>query len=1055
MLRLVKRAVPLLLAISQIGISTASALAARFDSGPPTAPTRVATIQGRITEKETGQPIAAVQLIIVGTRQGGATTNNGEFSIAGVAPGQIQLRASRIGYQPMVQAVTVPATGSVTVNFALERAVARLEEVITTATGEQSRREFGNAVSSVKMDSLAKIAPVTTVQEMLQARVPGLQVFQGVGVTGANEPMRIRGLSSLSLGLDPLMIVDGVRYDQGTVTGSFATSSSRVGDLNPEEIESVDVIKGPSAAALYGTAAANGVIIIKTKRGTAGQRTRWTVFGEQGAVTQPNAFENNWRSWGHNLNASGQPVGNPTQCLIYKSVLKQCQIDSLTSNNPYTNPLTSPFRDASGNLRSTPRSSYGVQASGGSDLLRFFVSGTHQGETGPFVMPDSEVKRITVLRGSAPRNTQVYPNQLRQDSYRGNFQIALAQNATVDVAAGYSDRTFWQPFDAGFFAGLTFQLMTAPGCAIKCSATLRADGVNWTNGTQREYVGDIFSVEQKTNDQRFTGSGALNWAPLSWLQVRSTVGIDQSNTYEFRDQLLGEGPNQATAWGPNSAQSFSGKDFERNNVNRYSVDVGTTATRQLTSRIQSKTTLGAQWFKDETYRGTGEGYGFGPGVSTPNSASQRLASEFTTENATYGAFVQEDIAWRDRLYASAAVRTDQNSAFGRTVGTTAYPRASLSYVISDEAWFPHIPAVDKLRLRTAVGKAGVQPGTTAALQFLSATTFPVSGLEQPALQLSSIGNPTLKPEVTTEVESGADIGVLNDRVSIEATLYRKISHNALFQRPLPPSFGAGANQFQNLARVENRGFELSVDAGVVRTPMLDWQLRVAGSHNVNRLVTVGDATLPTSPGSRNVVGYPINGLWDRAILSYKDADGNGIIAESEIVVADTQSFRGSSVPQYEAQVANDFGLLHGRLHIVANFDYRGQYWNQWGYANQRCVSTANCRAVNDPNAPQADQVAAVMGASSVNRTLWGFFVQNDFIRFRELSLTYNLPDRITNFFGRGHPTTLVLSGRNIGMLWTKYPGLDPESNSSAGSSSNDFFSEPPLRYFIGRINVAF
>jgi TonB-linked SusC/RagA family outer membrane protein len=1054
MLRIVKRAVPMLLAISQVGISTASAAIAppRTTGGP--APSRIATIQGRITEKETGQPVAAVQLIIVGTRQGGTTNNNGEFSIAGVAAGQIQLRASRIGYQPMEQAVTVPATGSVTVNFALNRAIARLEEVITTATGEQSRREFGNAVATIKMDTLAKIAPVTTVQEMLQARVPGLQVFQGVGVTGANEPLRIRGLSSLSLSNDPLMIVDGVRYDNGTVTGSFATSTSRVGDLNPEEIESVDVIKGPSAAALYGTAAASGVIIIKTKRGSAGQKTRWNAFGEQGQVTQPNDFEPNWRSWGHNLTAAGTPTGGAVQCLIYKSVLKQCQIDSLTSNNPYTNPLTSPFRDASGSLRATPRSSYGLQASGGSDLLRYFVSGTHQGETGPFVMPDSEVKRITVSRGSAPRSTQVYPNQLRQDSYRGNFQIALTPNATVDVAAGYSDRTFWQPFDAGFFAGLTFQLMTAPGCAIKCSATLRSDG-NWTNGTQREYVGDIFSVEQKTNDQRFTGSSALNWAPISWLQVRATMGMDQSNTYEYRSQLLGEGPNQATAWGPNSAQGFSGKDFERNNVNRYSTDLGATATRQLTSQIQSKTVVGAQWFKDETYRGTGEGYGFGPGVSTPNSASQRLASEFTVENATYGAFAQEDIAWRDRLYASAAVRTDQNSAFGRKVGTTAYPRASLSYVISDEGWFPHVPSLTRLRLRTAVGKAGVQPGTTAALQFLSATTFPVGGTELPALQLSSIGNPALKPEVTTEVESGADIGLFNDRVNIEATEYRKISHNALFSRPLPPSIGAGSNQFQNLAKVENRGFELSVDAGLVKSAMLDWQMRVSGSHNVNRLVTVGDATLPTTPGARNVVGYPINGLWDRAILRYADADNNGILAESEIVVADTQSFRGSSVPQYEAGILNDFGFLHNSLHVVATFDYRGQYWNQWGYANQRCVSTANCRAVNDPHAPLADQAAAVMGASSINRTLWGFFVQNDFLRFRELSVTYNIPEKFTKFFGQGHPTSLVLSGRNIGVLWTKYPGLDPEANVSAGSSSNDFYAEPPLRYFIGRINVAF
>ncbi len=1049
MFYIAQRAIPLLLVAGRLATGTPAS-----PVGTSPAHMAAATIQGRITEKDGGQPVPSAQVTIVGTRQGGTTNNSGEFTITGVAAGTVQLRAARIGYQPMTQTVSVAASGSVTANFTLERAVAHLEEVITTATGEQSRREFGNAVATVKIDSLAKIAPVTTVQQMLQARVAGLQVFQGVGVTGANEPIRIRGLSSLSLGNDPLMIVDGVRYDNGSVTGSFATSTSRVGDLNPEEIETIDVIKGPSAAALYGTAAANGVIIVKTKRGTASQSTRWTLFGEQGMVMQPNEFEDNWRSWGHNLNAAGVPTGNAIQCLISKAAIKQCQVDSLTKNNPYMNPLTSPFRDASGNMHRTPRSSYGLQASGGTDLLRFFISGTHQGETGPFVMPDSEIKRITAARGSPPSGRQIKPNQLRQDSYRGNFQIALARNATIDVAAGYSDRTFWQPFDAGFFAGLTFQLMTAPGCAIRCNATLRSDGT-WTNGTQREFVGDVFSVEQKTNEQRFTGSGALNWAARDWLQVRSTVGMDQSNTYAFRQQLLGEGPNQALAWGPGASQNFSGKDFERNNVNRYSIDLGATATKQVTSRVQSKTTVGAQWFKDETYRGQGQGYGFAPGVSTPNSASQRQASEFTVENATYGAFIQQDFGWRDVLYASAAVRTDQNSAFGRKVGNTAYPRGSLSYVISDESWFPHTSLLTKLRLRTAVGRAGVQPGTTAALQFLAATTYPVAGVEVPALQVSAIGNPELKPEVTTEVETGADFGFLNDRFTLEATLFRKISRNALFSRPLPPSFGAGGSQFQNLARVENRGYELTFDAGILRNSLITWDTRLSGSHLKNKLVTVGDATLSTAPGARNVVGYPLNGLWDRPILTFKDGDNNGVLSEAEITVGPDQIFRGSSLPQYEAGILNDIGLFKSRVHVIATLDYRGQYWNQWGYANQRCVSTGNCRAVNDPTAPLADQAGSVMGASSANRTLWGFFVQNDFLRFRELSLTYQIPNRLSTLFGRAHPTSIVLSGRNMGMIWTKYPGLDPEANVSAGNSSNDFYAEPPLRYWIGRINVAF
>ena len=1012
----------------------------------------VGTVRGKITVKDNGQPLLSAQVLIVGSRRGAITNNAGEYVITAVPAGSVTLRALRIGYQAGEQTVIVPAGGEATANFTLEQSATRLGEVVTTATGQMSRREVGNVVSTIRVDSLVQSAPIVTVNDLLQGRSAGLEVFQGVGVTGGAQPIRIRGLSSLSLTLDPLIIVDGARFDAGTVTGSFNVSTSRLGDISPEEIESVDVIKGPSAAALYGTAAANGVIVIKTKRGQV-SKAKWTAFGERGMVEQPSQFESNWRSWGHNLNGAGLPVGGDIQCTNAKHSLKQCMVDSMTTNNPYLNPLTTPFRDASGNLRRTPRSSYGLQVAGGSDAFHYFISGSREDETGPFVMPDTEIQRITALRGSAPRDNQLRPNQLNHNSYRGNFQFSLAPNATLDMNIGYSDRVLQQPFDGGFFAGFTFQFFTAPGCAIKCKSTLRSDGL-WTNGTQREYVGDIFSVDQSTKSQRLTGSAALNWSPLDWVQVRSTIGMDQSNTYEYQLQLLGEGPNQAAAWGPGASQGFSGKDEERNNVNRYSVDLGATATRQLLPTLQSRTTVGAQWFKDETYRALGEGYGIGPGVSTPNSASQRQASELTVENATYGAFIEEQLNHRERLFGTLGVRTDQNSAFGRQVGTTIYPRASLSYVISDETWFPQLPKLASLRLRAAVGQAGVQPATTAALAFLNAVTYPVLGVESPALVVQSIGNASLKPEVTTEFEGGADIGLFEKRINIEATLFKKLSKNALFQRPLPPSFGAGPNQFQNLSKVENRGYELSVDASVLRLDAVTWDINVNGSHFKNRLVTVGDATLSTAPGARNVVGYPINGLWDKPILSYADANGDGILTESEIKVDTAQQFRGSSLPEYEGGMSNTFGFFHGALRISSVFEYRGKFWGNWAYQNQRCVSTGNCRSVNDSTAPLADQAAAVMGGSSTSRTLWGFFVPNDYIRFRELSATYTIPQSFTSRFLRGRATSLVLSGRNLGFLWNKYPGLDPETNSSAGTSSRDFFSEPPLRYFIGRINVA-
>ncbi|MGH7712928.1 MAG: TonB-dependent receptor domain-containing protein, partial [Gemmatimonadaceae bacterium] len=459
---------------------------------------------------------------------------------------------------------------------------------------------------------------------------------------------------------------------------------------------------------------------------------------------------------------------------------------------------------------------------------------------------------------------------------------------------------------------------------------------------------------------------------------------------------------------------------------------------------------------DRVLQSQGQGYGLPPGASTTNSAAIVRSFEFTSENATYGAFIEEQIGWKDRLFLTAGARTDQNSAFGRSVGNTVYPRAALSWVMSQEPWYKTVAGISRARVRLAYGKAGVQPGTTAALQFLSASTFPADGGELPGLRLTSIGNQLLKPEVTTEYEAGVDLGILNDQINVEATYFRKRSEDALFQKPLPPSFGAGNSKWENLAKVENKGYELTVDANILQTRLVHWNVRVNGSHIKNKLVDDGDVQLGTPVGARNVEGYPLFGLWDRKLESWNDANGDGIITENEITVG-TDAFRGATLPEYEAGLSTVLGLLQNTLRVSALFDYRGKFWNQWGYFNQRCVGTGNCREVNDPSTPLDRQAAAVGANSPSKRTQWGVFVPNDFIRFRELSFSYAVPERLSAQYLRARSVTVVLSGRNLGVPWTKYPGLDPETNSTAnntGGGNNDFFSAPLLRYWIARVNIA-
>jgi len=398
---------------------------------------------------------------------------------------------------------------------------------------------------------------------------------------------------------------------------------------------------------------------------------------------------------------------------------------------------------------------------------------------------------------------------------------------------------------------------------------------------------------------------------------------------------------------------------------------------------------------------------------------------------------------------------DLNSAFGRKVGNTIYPSGSLSYLVSDEAWFPHLPGVNRLRLRTAVGTAGLAPNTTSALQFLQAVTYPQGASDVPGLTIGSIGNADLRPEVTTEYEGGFDLGMFHDRVNVELTYFAKIAKNELFQQPLPPSSGTGAgSQWVNLARVDNKGYEVSVDANLFDSRMLSWNARLSGSHVKNKLVDIGTVQLAKPQGARNAVGYPLFGLWD-VPYTYKDANSDGVIVPSEITLAPADSFKGSTLPEYEGALSNTVGLFRNRVHLNALVDYRGKFWNSYTIGSNRCVSAANCAAINVAGSPLADQAAAVAAATGALRnTRWGIFQQNDFIKLREVSVAVDAPTSFVNRILHGRNAQLVLSGRNLATLWTKYPGIDPEANRQA-NGNDDLGTPPAIRYWIARVNFSF
>ena len=344
------------------------------------------TITGRVTERQTQRPLASVQVRVVGSSRGAVTDDSGSYRIVNVPTGPTQIAVQRLGFGPQARIVAVTAAGVATADFAMSPAVTTLDAITVTATGQtERRRENGAPTAMIDSGALNK-AVISTIADALSSRVPGVVVQTSAGETGAGSRIRIRGSNSISLSNDPLLIIDGIRADNSSESSAQGTGGqlpSRFNDLNPEEIEDIEIIKGPAAAALYGTAAANGVIQITTKKGRAG-RTRWDSFAETGSLHDINDYPLNLRSYGHT--STGALV---TNCNLFRrtsGLSSACVgIDSTASNNP----LKSSGIEGDGNRRLT-----GVSVAGGSDVAAYYVSGEYQHEQN--VIAINELQRLNL-----------------------------------------------------------------------------------------------------------------------------------------------------------------------------------------------------------------------------------------------------------------------------------------------------------------------------------------------------------------------------------------------------------------------------------------------------------------------------------------------------------------------------------------------------------------------------------------------------------------------------------------------------------------------------------
>jgi TonB-dependent starch-binding outer membrane protein SusC len=989
------------------------------------------TVRGTVVETGSLRPLSGAQVSIPGTTRGTLTNARGEFLLTAVPTGSQRVRAAMIGFTAGEQQVSVVADGTATVSFQLSPTAVELDEVVVTGTaGGTQRRALGNVVNSVNAAQVTEAAPIRSAAELLQGRAPGLTLMQPSGTPGTSTNIRIRGAGSLSAGNQPVFYVDGVRITAGGQSGFSVSgqSTSALDAINPDDIESIEVIKGPAAATLYGADAAAGVIQIITKRGQRGQQSvRFTGRVETGQSTWGGRLPDQYGFCTPARIRQANTIQAGTGVFTAGSYPGCVGIDSLAPAEQRVL-VSNLLRDDPRAMRTGDVLSYTLSARGGGENYNFYVSGDRDEEQGIFA--NSEFARNTG---------------------RANFSVFPSNNLDISVSASYARSNTRLPNNDNSSWGILRNTWRSPagrqGTFEQGFLGLAPDQIN--------------IYDNRTRAERALFGSTVNYRPTEWFRNRLNLGLDWNQRLNTLFFPIDRG--SPAAYGTTNARGIINQ-FAPNTRN-WTVDYAGTVALPLNTEVSSETSFGMQLnaYRFESLQANGTGL-LSNAVRLFSNAEERVAFESFSEQNSVGFFVQQQMGWRNRLFVTGALRFDDNSAFGSQFNRVVYPKAQLSWVVSEEPFFG-VGAVDQLRLRGAWGRAGNAPSPFAADRTWGTSNVVLEdGSIAGGLSASAFGNPELRAETGQELELGFDASILNDRLGVEFTYYNQQTRDALLNVPVAPSSGFTGSQLQNVGEIRNSGIEISFFGSPISLPRVVWDARVGFSTNNNRLVSFGGTREEPIPvgfrgSQRHAEGYPLGHYWGIPVA--RDANGELILTPQGWAALSSDSvFVGSSVPTREASMTNTITIMRN-LSLYTFMDYKGGHY-LFNMGGQTAESDGvSWHAVN----PARLEPGCTSTACQQAREEWRirqsdsnmmFFERADFVKLRELSLTYRVPTTVTQRIGTGAGLSLTFAGRNL-HTWTGYSGVDPEVNISgdADFTRADYMSVPPTRRWIATVNVNF
>jgi TonB-linked SusC/RagA family outer membrane protein len=964
------------------------------------------TITGKVTDVKDGAPLAGANVIIQGTSLGGATDTNGDFKIGQVPAGTYKIEARFIGYASVIQDVTLSLGQTVTVNFQLKEDPLLLDAVVVVGYGTQKKSDLTGSIATVGTEDY-ELQPVTSLDQVLQGRTAGVNVTNSSGAPGGALSIRIRGANSINGVNDPLYVVDG-----------FVGADFR--DVNPSDIESIQVLKDASSTAIYGSRGANGVVLITTKGATPG------ILG----IGKPR-LSYTARSF------SSQTLGtwDLMDAATFAEIANQRSI-ALGTNPPFTADEIANFRANGGTdwqdelLRTGTGQEHQLDYSGGTQNVNYFVSGNYLDQKG--ILINSYYKRYSIRTNFNANLTEKLDATLKLNYVRRENNNTLGGDRTDGPLGG---TLAWAP---------TTPARDASG-KLTVNDPISSIKANPIELALNDNIGE---------NNSFNANGGFDYKILNGLKLNIGFGLSYINAQNKNFSSSSQNNN------PNALRGSSESIFLQNtNTLNYTKVLNTIHQISVTGAVEH------QVLRTDRFSTMATGLQFPDLMYNNITLAGSVSSQAYKDKQTIRSFIGRiNYSLMDKYLLTVSIRSDGSSKFRDGNKYSTFPSVGLGWRVSEEPFMQRVGFFENLKLRGSWGQTGSQAipvyGTVTTFSTssdLAGTSFE-TGVLTPGIIIGNPGNPDLMWETTTQLDVGLDIAILNGRLGLEVDYFKKNTTDLLLSEPLP-AYAGGGTIFRNLGEVENTGFEFSLNYWLINKKDFTWHSTLNSSFMKNEVLSIGDrerifldgdagAGLTNQPemillpghGLANYYGLKYLGVWqtsesaEAAVYGHVPGDSKFQDVNNDGAInADDFQIIGSAIPEALLGWNNTFSYKNFTLNVFFQAMLGFDKWN-FTYA-QSMLGSADARQMTHvdildrwgPGNEDSD-IPAFSETEKIEIQSSRFLEEGDFLRLKNLSLSYKLPDNLVKGV---NGLSLSIGVMNLWTL-TNYSGIDPEAYSNRG-----------------------